>query len=341
MSTSVPNDRVNLPVTPKAVGKPLRLFLRDALPLENEGLLRHLMSTGKVLVDETPSSARRVLDADQAVTVLDLDSERRQFSVATLPADVVYEDAHILALNKPPGCTVVPKRNSHSCAFQNGVLEYLRASEKSLASAIEARYRPRALHRLDRDTSGVVLEAKLRPGELAIARQLQAHTIQKEYLAVVRGEPHADSGEVNLPIADVEGDLSRMRVSEKTGKPSLTYYEVLERFRGLALVLARPYTGRRHQIRLHFAHLGHPIVADETYGGGAELMLSSIKRPYRLGRGETEKPLIDRVALHARAIVFVPVGSTEAIRVEAPLPKDLQLLLKALRKYARGGYGGV
>jgi len=340
MSVPEPNDRVNLPVPPEAAGKPLRLFLRDALPLENESLLRHLMSTGKVLVDETRSSARRVLNARQIVTVLDLRMEREKFSVASLPPDVLYEDEHILALNKPSGCTVVPKRNSHSCAFQNGILEYLRASAKSLASAMDARYRPRALHRLDRDTSGVVLEAKLRPGELAIARQLQEHAIQKEYLAVVRGEPHSDSGEVSLPVADVAGDLSRMRVSLKTGKPSLTYYEVLERFRGFALVLARPYTGRRHQIRLHLAHIGHPIVADESYGGGAELRLSSFKRRYSRARGEAEKPLIDRVALHARAIVFVPVGATEPIRVEAPLPKDMQLLLKMLRKYAIGGYGG-
>ena len=140
-----------------------------------------------------------------------------------------------------------------------------------------------------------------------------------------------------MPLAAHEHELERVFVDERYGKSAVTPYEVVERFRGFTLVRAQPQTGRRHQVRIHFSHIGYPIVADRVYGGGDAVLLSSFKRRYRLRRGEEEKPILARPALHASSVTFLPVGAAAPVRVEAPLPRDFEVLLKMLRKYAVGG----
>jgi len=198
-------------------------------------------------------------------------------------------------------------------------------------------YRPRAVHRLDRDTTGAVIFAKSRETELHLSRQFRERTIKKEYLAVLHGELLDDSGSVEAPVAAHEHELERVFVDERDGKEAVTPYEVVERFRGFTLVRAMPQTGRRHQVRIHFSHIGYPIVGDRVYGGGDALLLSSFKRGYRVKRGEEEKPILSRAALHASAVTFLPVAAATPVRVEAPLPRDFQVVLKMLRKYAVGG----
>ena len=333
--------RTEFTVRDADAGLSLRVFLGDMLPLEPLSLIRHLIAADKVLVGGSPANPKAGVRKGDVVSVLDLSRERSRFRATALPAEVLYEDDHVLVLNKPAGCTVAARRDTNDCPFQNGVLQYLRRCGTRPGATEESRYRPRMVHRLDQDTTGAVIEAKSRAGELHIAPQFQERTIRKEYLAVVRGEPAESHGTVTEPIAPVPRDLSRMRVDARTGKASVTHYEVLERFRGFALVRAAPVTGHRHQLRVHFAHIGHPIVADEVYGGGNAFMLSSVKRRYRFRDGETEKALIARPALHAAAITFLPVAAEQPVRVEAPLPHDIGLLLKMLRKYARGGHWGM
>lgn len=325
---------MELSVPREAAGQQVRIFLRDAVPLEPVGLLRRLVSSGKVLVEGKPCPPKRVLRAGESVVVLGLAAERETFVIASISPDVLYEDDDLLVLNKPAGCTVVRKRNAEHCAFQTGILEYLRRSPEAAQRAARERYRPRALHRLDRDTTGAVIEAKTRAGELCVARQFQDRKVKKEYLAVVRGEPAEDSGAMEEPIGPVAGDLTRMQIRGQNAKASLTTYDVLERFRGFAYVRVLLHTGRRHQIRVHFAHAGHPVAADALYGGGDAFLLSSVKRRYKVSRGESEKPVIARPALHAHAVTFLPVGAVNPVRVESPVPADMQLLLKVLRKYA-------
>jgi len=327
-------DKIQFVVPAEAAGGRLELFLRDALPLETESFVRHLLSSGNVMIDGAACKAKHTLSKGETISVEGRETARRAFRVRAIVPDVLYEDAHVLVLNKPAGCTVVRRRNAGACAFQDGILAYLRRSEAARTAAMREHYRPRAVHRLDRDTTGAIIEAKSRAGELHLARQFQERTIGKEYLAVIHGELARDRDEVDAPIRPVRGDLARMEIGAKGGgKPSVTEYEVMERFRGFALIRAWPRTGRRHQIRIHLAHIGHPIAGDEIYGGGSAFMLSSIKRRYRTRRGVTEKPLIARPALHASALTFLPVGTAERLRVEARLPHDLALLLKMLRKY--------
>jgi len=321
-------------VPPEAAGQRVRLFLRDALPLEPERLIDRLLSEGKVVVGDEPWTRKRTLRKGEVVSVRDLEREIADFVAPTVPAVVLYEDRDLLVLDKPAGCTVVRRRAAAQCPFQNGILAYLKRSPETAEAAARERYRPRALHRLDRPTTGVVMEAKTRAGELRVSRQFQNGQVEKEYLAVVRGELRDDAGEIAKPISTVPNDIARMQIGGPRAKASRTTYEVMERFRGITYVRVRLHTGRRHQVRLHFSHIGHPIVADALYGGGESFLLSSIKRRYKRAKGQEEKPLIARPALHARTIAFRPVGAAAPVRVEAPLPDDMQLLLKMLRKYA-------
>lgn len=329
-------DIIQLVVPPAAAGQTLRVFLGDSLPLEPEDFLRKVMIDGKVTLEGEQIFSREVMRTGDTVQVRGLAAARAEYKGEVVRAPVLYEDENLIILNKPAGCTVVRERRSDICPFQAGVLAHLRKSPLSAEAAARARYRPRAVHRLDKDTTGAVIVAKSRDGELHLARQFQERTIRKQYMAIVCGEPISDEGRVDAPISEKTGEIERMTVGERDGKKSLTTYAVLERFRGYALVRAEPHTGRRHQIRLHLAHIGHPVLADRLYGGGEGLMLSALKRRYRLGEGREEKPLISRPALHAHSIAFLPVGGTEPLRIEAPLPRDMEVALKMLRKYAVG-----
>lgn len=326
-------DRTDLTVPAEFNGLRAHEVLRDCLPLEPLEFLRHLLESDKVLRNGAPCAKRRVLEAGDVLTVRGVEDERKAFQTRSIPVDVLYEDEHVLVLNKPAGCTVVRRRNQEHCAFQNGILDYLRQSPVAREAAMSERYRPRAVHRLDQDTTGAIVEAKTRAGELHISDQIQDRRVRKEYLAVVHGELAEDSGTIEKPIGPVEGDISQMKIGGRHGKASLTEYEVAERFRGVTCVNVVLHTGRRHQIRLHFAHLGHSIVADTLYGGGEGFYLSSVKQRYKTAKGAQEKPIIARPALHASAVTFLPVGAETPVRVEAPLPHDMTVLLKMLRKY--------
>ena len=330
----MPDPLIQFAVPPSCAGQSLRVFLGDSMPLEPEDFIRQLIKAGRARVNGQSVPGKHPLAAADVVVVDGVEDERRNYTTESVRSEVLHEDADLIVLNKPAGCTVVRERHSDLCPFQNGVLDHLRRSPESVAAALRDRYRPRAVHRLDRDTTGVIVVAKSRAGELRLFKQFQERTVSKEYLAVVHSAPAENGGAIDAAIAESPGVLERMEINPRKGRPSQTAWEVVERFRAHALILARPRTGRRHQIRIHLAHIGHPIIGDRVYGGGGEFLLSAIKRGYRTRGGHEEKPLIARPALHARALTFLPVGRDEPMRVEAPLPRDMETLLKMLRKYA-------
>jgi len=331
VSTQEPYIKITVPA--ESAGQRVSLFLGDTFPLEPKDLIRALLAGGRATVDCEPSLPDRNLRKGQVITITGLADTRNSIRVESIPAKPIHEDDHILVLNKPAGCTVTRERNATGCPFRNGVLEYLRRSAK--APSIRAkRYRPRAIHRLDRDTSGVIAFAISREGELHLARQFQERSVRKEYLAVVHGELLCEQGEISTSIGQDKHDMTRMRTGGPHAKPALTRYEVAERFRHFTLLRVEPRTGRRHQVRIHLAGLGHPVVADTIYEGSYP-MLSNIKRGYKHKRGRSERPLLTRPALHARALTCLPVAATTPVRIEAPLPADIAFLLKMLRKYAR------
>lgn len=248
---------------------------------------------------------------------------------------VVYEDAHLMALNKPAGLLVSPDRYDRDRPnIMRLVLDAV-AAGKPWAAARGLTYLSNA-HRLDFDTTGVLLLAKEREALVKLAEQFGNATPKKTYVALVTGSPAQKEFEVDLKLRPDLREPGRMRWA-RDGKKSLTRFRVLEDFGGVALMECLPETGRTHQIRVHLLAAGHPILADALYGDGQPLLLSRIKRGYRpKGDGE-ERPLTPTLALHAWKLGLPHPVTGESVQIEAPWPKDLEVALKFLRRHCGPG----
>lgn len=238
-----------------------------------------------------------------------------RFEPEDIPLVVVHEDEDVLVIDKPPGLVVHPGAGNPDGTLLNGLLHYCPA----LATV------PRAgiVHRLDKDTSGLMVVAKTLAAQTSLVEQLQAHSVSRIYDAVVVGTMTA-GGTVDAPIGRHPRDRKRQAVNA-SGKPAVTHYRVLERFRAHTHVRCRLETGRTHQIRVHLSHLHYPLIGDATYGG-------RLKLPR--GVGETLKEVLrefPRQALHARQLAFIHPGSGETVQVRSPLPDELLMLLDFLR----------
>ena len=340
----------HIPIPPERIGMELDEFLCLSFPLLNKGFLRRQVRERRVLVDGNPAVPSQRLRMDQ-VLIVDFDDEEDLPEAPVAPVariPILHEDGLVLAVDKPPGLAVEPERWARGNASVAGALLEL-ALERSDAgpddparSSGSLEFRPRLVHRLDKDTSGVLLVAKTVEAERRLRAAFDAGEVEKTYLALVEGEhPLADgeSDQIDLPIGPDERKSGRMRVDRASGKPSQTRLRVEQRFRGFTLLRCQPLTGRTHQIRVHLREVGFPLAVDPMYGRRNELYLSQIKRGYRKKPGHVESPLIDRLTLHASSIEFpdpaasAPVASGGGrIRVEAPLPKDFERALKQLGK---------
>ena len=239
---------------------------------------------------------------------------------------ILLEDDAVLAINKPSGLLVLPDRYDHT------LLNLYDLLKETFGTIF-------VVHRIDRETSGVVLFAKTAEAHAKLNTAFEQRQVEKKYRAIVArsarqaGTSHTDSDSINLPIIENEHGVRKMKIDTKKGKEARTDYTVMEWFDGYALVEARPHTGRTHQIRVHLSAIGLPILADPLYGDGRGFFLSTIKRNYQ-GK-EVEQPLLGRTALHAFSLSFSHPITNGNILVEAPLPKDMEAVLKALRKYKR------
>lgn len=245
---------------------------------------------------------------------------------------VLFEDEHLLALNKPPGLLTSPDRYDPERPNLMKLLHGGIRDRKPWAVVRNLSYLANA-HRLDFDTSGVILLAKTKPALVALANLFGSDKPRKTYVALAERAPVEQRFEVDAPLAPHPHRPGVVRVDPKQGKRSRTEFEVRERFQGWTLLTCRPITGRTHQIRVHLQHLGMPIAGDRSYGGH-HLQLSRIKPDFRLKPGAEERPLIATTALHAESLALThPVTGAE-INITAPWPKDLTVAVKYLRKYA-------
>jgi len=247
---------------------------------------------------------------------------------------ILYEDEDLLVINKPAGLLVIPDRWD---ASKPTVVKLARAYLQTRADAegmISGRP-PRIwiVHRLDRDTSGVLILAKSDRAHAALSQQFEHGKVQKTYLALVSGQAIRDAGVIRLPIGPHAHKPGMMAVRRGHGKSALTRYFVLERFRGYTLLDVRPQTGRSHQIRVHLQAIGSPLAIDALYGSGEPLLLSALKRSYRPKVGAVEHPLMARLTLHAQVLRLTHPMHGGACTWQAPLPKDFGAVLRNLRRY--------
>lgn len=230
---------------------------------------------------------------------------------------IIYEDENLIALNKPSGLLSIPDREGKDISLKKLLIE-------KYGNIF-------TVHRLDKDTSGLIVFAKNEVTHKHLSQQFEAKQTEKIYLGLVLGSLAEKKGSIDAPIAEHAVKKVLMTVHRK-GKESLSDYEVLEDFKIFSWLQFQIHTGRTHQIRVHAKHIGHPIVCDDLYGDGKPILLSSLKHKFKLSKNELEeRPILNRLALHALSLQFEKPNK-EIIKLEAPLPKDLKALLQQLRK---------
>jgi 23S rRNA pseudouridine1911/1915/1917 synthase len=242
-----------------------------------------------------------------------------------IPLDIIYEDDDIIVLNKQADMIVHPARGNTHGTLVNALVFY---SDK-LSSGL-GQFRPGIVHRLDRDTTGVMVVAKNDTAQWKIAKQFERRQIRKTYLAIVHGTPELRADRITAPLGIHPQVREKYAIRPENGKEAITFYETIESFRGFSLLKMTPKTGRTHQIRVHLSYIKHPIVGDDMYGGKLVYL-------WQLCDGEpaVEEPIIARPALHAYTLEFKHPTTAKEVKFEAPLPADIQNLLDMLRKYRK------
>ena len=250
-----------------------------------------------------------------------------------IPLNIIYEDSCLIILNKQPGMLVHPARgNTHGT-----LVNALRFYSDKLSSGL-GDFRPGIVHRLDKNTTGVMVVAKDDATQGKIAKQFERRSVNKSYLAIVHGTPELTADRIKVPLGIHPKVREKYAIRPEVGKEAITFYEVLESFRGFSLVKLTPQTGRTHQIRVHLSYIKHPVVADDMYGGKLVYPWQlADAEPARLAESKraVEEPIISRVALHAHTLEFKHPETEKIVKFEAPLPQDMQNLLDMLRKYRK------
>ena len=242
-----------------------------------------------------------------------------------IPLDIIYEDEELIILNKQPDMIVHPARGNTRGTLVNALAFYSDELSTGLGE-----FRPGIVHRLDKNTTGVMIVTKNDAAQWKIAKQFENRQVNKTYLAIVHGTPELTADRINVPLGVHPKIREKYAIRPETGKEAVTYYEMLESFRGFSLLKLTPKTGRTHQIRIHLSYIKHPIVADDMYGG-------KLIYPWQLADSEpaVQEPILSRVALHAFSIEFRHPATEKMVEFQAPLPHDMQNLLTALRKYRK------
>ncbi|HEB55559.1 MAG TPA: 23S rRNA pseudouridine(1911/1915/1917) synthase RluD [Gammaproteobacteria bacterium] len=302
-------------------GKRLDQALADLFPDYSRSRLQKWLKDGQITLDGQHVRAREKVYGGEEVRVQASLEEEGDWQAEAIPLDIVFEDEHILVINKPAGLVVHPAAGNRSGTLLNALLHH----------APELAQVPRAgiVHRLDKDTTGLLVVARTLPAQKYLVEQLQARTFLREYLALANGVP-VGGGSVDAPIGRHPVQRKRMAVVEN-GKPARTHYRIRERFRHHSLLSLRLETGRTHQIRVHMAHIQHPLIGDPVYGG-------RLKLPPKCSEQLMQKlRKFHRQALHATRLGLEHPVSGEQLEWQVAMPEDMQGLLNALQEDAEQG----
>lgn len=322
-------NQTTLEVTGSWRGCLLDEYLSAHWPDIAKGRLRDLIRSGAINIEGIAVLPSTRLKEGQVVLVEHDMSQEKRIKTANIKLEILYQDEHLVAVNKPAGIPVEPSRwGEHPLHLSGALLHWAQQS-----STGPLHNRPRALHRIDLGTTGVMLYALSLEAEQYYRTLFSEGGVEKIYHALVIGEVHAD-GIIDSPLAPDARRGGLMRVY-KRGKNSLTEYKTIKLFDGYTLVEARPKTGRTHQIRVHMSSIGHPLIVDPRYGGGDHFNLSQIKRNYRPKQGRPEKPMISHLTLHAHEVKLPIFKDGKTLQIKAPYPKDFDLTLRNLNKWRK------
>ncbi|UEB77379.1 RluA family pseudouridine synthase [Clostridium sp. M62/1] len=297
-------------VPAEAQGVRIDKFLSEACDGLSRSYLQKLLKSELVEVDKRTVKNSYKLSAGEKIEFEVPEAAEPEIKAEDIPLDIIYEDSDIILVNKPKGMVVHPAAGHYSQTLVNGLMYHCRDG----LSGINGVLRPGIVHRIDMDTTGVLIVCKNDFAHNAIAEQLKVHSITRKYFAIVHGVIQEDEGTVDAPIGRHPVDRKKMSINRKNGKEAVTHYRVLERFRQFTYVECQLETGRTHQIRVHMASIGHPLLGDSVYGPS--------KIPFKL-QGQT---------LHAGVLGIVHPRTGNYMEFSAPLPEYFSELLDKLRK---------
>jgi len=310
-------DSLTFTVDQASVDSRLDAYLASQISHWSRARLQRLIDNEDVLVNGKRAKSSYRLRAGDEIEVELISTPIESFTPENIPLDVVYEDDVLLVINKPASLVVHPAAGIHSGTLANALAFHF----QNLPSAT-GKARPGIVHRLDRDTSGLMVVAKTESSMESLADQFRDRTVFKSYVALVHGHLESESGLIDQPLARDQGNRTRMAVV-RGGRNAVSLYKVRRRYQRFTLVDVEIKTGRTHQIRVHLAWLRHPIVGDESYGGGRDNMIQEAHL-----RAEVRK--LGRQFLHAEELGFNHPTTGERMKFKAPLPPELSSLLEEL-----------
>lgn len=290
------------------VGMRLDRYLTGTLTNLSRTASQQLITEGAVLINGKPSKSGYNLRENDEVSILRVvpSMSQKELVPQTIPLDIVYEDTDLLVINKSAGMVVHPAPGHQDDTLVNALLAYypeLQSDEEDM--------RPGIVHRLDRDTSGLIIVAKNLHTQAALVDLMKLHKVEKRYIALVEGIVSLDKGSIDAPIGRDPRHRQQMTITVVEGREARTHFKVLDRFARHTLLLLQLETGRTHQIRVHLKAIGHPVVGDEVYGSGHTQQARKVQRQF----------------LHAYQLRFIHPSTGKVIELEAPLPLDLQTIL--------------
>jgi len=320
-------EPVELIVAAAESGVRLDAFLAKHFSDYSRTHLRRVIVAGGVKVDGGGGKPSYRLSPGQRVDIVLPELPREAPTPEDIPLEIIYQDDFLAVVNKPPGMVVHPARGHWSGTLASAVQFHFGG-----LSTVGGPTRPGIVHRLDRDTSGVILIARNNLAHARLAAQFEARTIEKEYFALVCGSPDRDRDYIDRSIGMHPKHRDKMAIipDESRSRTARTFYEVIERFDGFAAIGVFPKTGRTHQIRVHLNHLGCPVLCDRQYGGRSSITRGEIRRDR-----QDDTVLLTRQALHAKRLKFTHPETGKPLEIEAPLPDDLATVLEELRRYRK------
>ena len=304
------NGLQRLTVSLEEAGVRIDKYLAEQLPDITRSYLQKLLKDGSVQMNGKPVKTSTKTAAGAVIELTIPEPEEPEILPEDIPLDILYEDSDVILINKPKDMVVHPAAGHYTGTLVNALMYHCKGD----LSGINGVLRPGIVHRIDKDTTGVLIVCKNDKAHNALAEQLKEHSITRKYRAIVCGNLKEDEGTVDAPLGRHPQDRKKMAIVRTGGKRAVTHYQVLERFGNYTYIECQLETGRTHQIRVHMASLGHPLLGDEVYG--------RVKSPFKL-EGQT---------LHAMVLGFIHPTTGEYMEFEAPLPEYFEKLLEKLRR---------